>query len=78
MSAGETLVAHCGGCVRGLLTLQAEDGLWRYLCRACGYETPWRVTADAVADDAVWAPLTRRRTTRGRVGLVGQWAKIAT
>lgn len=75
MAGNETLVAYCGGCGRGLLTLQVEDGLWRYLCRACGYETPWQRTAEAAADDAVWAPLARSRAAAGHGRAVGGRAR---
>jgi len=68
----ETLVAHCGACAREMVLAQerpadAEVGhacLMRFVCTGCGFETPWRATLAAAAEDAVWAPLKRSRAAR--------------
>jgi len=68
----ETLVAHCGGCVREMVLEEerppdAEVGhgpLVRFVCRHCGFESPWRASLKDAADDVVWATLKQSRAAR--------------
>jgi hypothetical protein len=69
MANTQTQVAHCGGCAGGMV-LRPEDDQLRYICLACGYETPLRWTAAEAADDVVWAPLAAGRTAKTKFQLL--------
>lgn len=66
MPSTQTMVAHCGACATGHMTLApaGNAGAFYYVCGACGCQTAPRTTLVEASEDVVWATPAQSRQAR--------------